>query len=92
MARGKQNQGERIMRVRLLAACAALCLVIVPVDAGAQTNTSETYRQLNLFGDVFERVRSDYVKEVGDEDLIESAIFVADRSTHCRGSRQAKPR
>ena len=62
------------MRVRLLAACAALCLVIVPVDAGAQTNTSETYRQLNLFGDVFERVRSDYVKEIGDEDLIESAI------------------
>ena len=62
------------MRVRLLAACAALCLVIVPVAAGAQTNTSETYRQLNLFGDVFERVRSDYVKEVGDEDLIESAI------------------
>ena len=62
------------MRVRLLAACAALCLVIVPVVAGAQSNISETYRQLNLFGDVFERVRSDYVKEVGDEDLIESAI------------------
>ena len=62
------------MRLRLLAACAAFCLVIVPVSAGAQNNTSETYRQLNLFGDVFERVRSDYVEEVGDEDLIESAI------------------
>jgi carboxyl-terminal processing protease len=62
------------MRVRLLAACAAVCLVTVPFHAGAQTNTSETYRQLNLFGDVFERVRSDYVKEVGDEELIESAI------------------
>jgi carboxyl-terminal processing protease len=62
------------MRVRLLAAYAAICFVIVPVNAGAQTNASETYRQLNLFGDVFERVRSDYVKEVGDEELIESAI------------------
>jgi carboxyl-terminal processing protease len=42
--------------------------------AYAQTNTSETYRQLNLFGDVFERVRSDYVDEVGDRKLIEDAI------------------
>ena len=62
------------MRVRLLVVCAALCLMIVPVVAGAQSNISETYRQLNLFGDVFERVRSDYVEEVGDEELIGSAI------------------
>ncbi len=62
------------MRVRLLAASAAICFLLVPLHAGAQTNSSETYRQLNLFGDVFERVRSDYVKEVGDEELVESAI------------------
>ncbi len=37
-------------------------------------DTSETYRQLNLFGDVFERVRSQYVDERGDEDLVETAI------------------
>jgi len=36
--------------------------------------SSETYRQLNLFGDVFERVRADYVEEVNDSELIESAI------------------
>jgi carboxyl-terminal processing protease len=42
--------------------------------ATAETNSSETYRQLNLFGDVFERVRSEYVEKVGDEQLIESAI------------------
>ncbi len=36
--------------------------------------SSETYRQLNLFGDVFERVRADYVENVDDSDLIESAI------------------
>ena len=35
---------------------------------------SDTYKQLNLFGDVFERIRSQYVKEVKDEELIEAAI------------------
>ncbi|EKE68449.1 S41 family peptidase [Oceanibaculum indicum] len=41
----------------------------------AQTGQrSETYRQLNLFGEVFERVRADYVEEVTDEKLVESAI------------------
>lgn len=34
----------------------------------------ETYRQLGLFGDVFARVRAQYVEEVGDEDLVENAI------------------
>jgi len=40
----------------------------------AQNNTSETYRQLNLFGEVFERVRADYVEDVQDRKLIEDAI------------------
>ena len=35
---------------------------------------SETYRQLNLFGDVFERVRAEYVEDVSDEQLIEAAV------------------
>ena len=35
---------------------------------------ADTYRQLELFGDVFERVRSDYVREVEDADLVDSAI------------------
>src|SRR5918912_317456 len=51
----------------------ALILSIVPFGAFSQ-NTSETYRQLNLFGEVFERVRADYVEEVTDEQLIEYAI------------------
>src|SRR5690606_12982519 len=42
--------------------------------ACAQSQGSETYRQLNLFGDVFERVRADYVEEVSDEELVEAAI------------------
>ncbi|HJN03603.1 MAG TPA: peptidase S41, partial [Alphaproteobacteria bacterium] len=44
-----------------------------PTVASAQ-GESDTYRQLNLFGDVFERIRADYVEEVSDEDLVESAI------------------
>ena len=35
---------------------------------------SDTYQQLNLFGDVFERVRADYVEKPDDSKLVESAI------------------
>ncbi len=35
---------------------------------------SETYKYLNLFGDVFERVRAQYVEEVADKELIEYAV------------------
>ena len=62
------------MRVRKFATVAAFFLLTAPVHAQAQSNTSETYRLLNLFGDVFERVRADYVTDVSDEKLIESAI------------------
>ena len=40
----------------------------------AQAAVADTYRQLNLFGDVFERVRADYVEKPDDSKLIESAI------------------
>ena len=52
----------------------AALISIVPLGASAQENRSETYRQLKLFGDVFERVRADYVEKVTDEKLIEMAI------------------
>ena len=58
----------------LLAAGAAVSLLLFSIPGNAQSNTTETYRQLNLFGDVFERVREGYVKEVTDEKLIEAAI------------------
>jgi carboxyl-terminal processing protease len=32
------------------------------------------YEQLDLFGDIFERIRSEYVEEVSSKDLIEAAI------------------
>ncbi|HTP82023.1 MAG TPA: S41 family peptidase [Alphaproteobacteria bacterium] len=60
---------------RVLAAVAVTCWLASPVPSSAQQgNTSETYRQLNLFGEVFERVRSDYVENVSDQKLVEDAI------------------
>ncbi|MDP2357652.1 MAG: S41 family peptidase [Beijerinckiaceae bacterium] len=35
---------------------------------------ADTYRSLNLFGDVFEKVRSDYVEKPTEQKLVESAI------------------
>ena len=35
---------------------------------------SDTYQQLDLFGDVFERVRAQYVEDKADKELIENAI------------------
>ena len=56
----------------LIGGLAAVVLLAAPSVGDAAS--SETYRQLNLFGTVFERVRSDYVEEVSDKELIESAI------------------
>src|SRR5437763_4146849 len=62
------------------AAGAALTLVATHprmafVGASARAAAgADTYRQLNLFGDVFERVRADYVEKPDDGKLIESAI------------------
>ncbi|MDO9458988.1 MAG: S41 family peptidase [Alphaproteobacteria bacterium] len=36
--------------------------------------SAQTYEQLNLFGDIFERVRNDHVVEAKDNELIEAAI------------------
>ena len=57
-------------------------LMIHPVIAEERTagsspvvqDHSETYRQLNLFGDVFERVREQYVEPIEDKKLIENAL------------------
>ena len=44
------------------------------IEVKAQNNRQETYKQLNLFGDVFQRVQEQYVEEITDKELIESAI------------------
>ncbi|VAV94651.1 Carboxyl-terminal protease [hydrothermal vent metagenome] len=64
--------------MRKYVATIAISLAIVSVTLfGATTTegkTSDTYKQLNLFGDVFEKIRAQYVREVTDEELIEAAI------------------
>ena len=69
------------MRTTLLKTTAAMLVgmvagaVLVPgVGPEAQSAQSDTFRSLKLFGDVFERVRAEYVEEVGDQTLIETAI------------------
>lgn len=49
-------------------------LLVAPIGVRAQDNSADTYRQLKLFSDVFERVRAGYVEEVTDKELIEFAI------------------
>jgi carboxyl-terminal processing protease len=44
------------------------------LGASAKAAAADTYRQLNLFGDVFERVRADYVEKPDDAKLVEQAI------------------
>lgn len=46
----------------------------VPNGNSATSPNAELYKQLDLFGDVFERVRSDYVEKPDDTMLIENAI------------------
>jgi carboxyl-terminal processing protease len=61
-----------------VAAGAAVTLIAVQprimLGTTAKAAAADTYRQLNLFGDVFERVRADYVEKPDDQKLIETAI------------------
>ncbi|TMJ51045.1 MAG: S41 family peptidase, partial [Alphaproteobacteria bacterium] len=57
------------------AAIVAVALFSLRQDLGAANpNSAETYKQLNLFGEVFERVRAEYVNDTSDNSLVESAI------------------
>ncbi len=57
---------------------AALTIMVtqprIILGASAKAAAADTYRQLNLFGDVFERVRADYVERPDDAKLVEFAI------------------
>ncbi len=51
-----------------------LGLTLMPSAFAQDASRSETYRLLTLFGDVFERVRAEYVEPVNDKDMVENAI------------------
>src|SRR5450830_1710568 len=79
-----RQKGFRMMRktsLILLGATAGAAMTLFASQpnmtfavTSAKAAVADTYRQLNLFGDVFERVRSDYVEVPDDSKLIESAI------------------
>ena len=68
--------------VFFLGAVAGTCLTLLAtgprsefwVAAARAATNAEIYSQLNLFGDVFERVNADYVEKPDDAKLIEGAI------------------
>src|SRR5215211_5917270 len=77
------REGSRLMRkiplifLSALAGAGATALVSqshLLTSTSAVAASAETYRQLSLFGDVFEKVRSDYVEKPEEAKLIESAI------------------
>jgi len=67
-----------IRKLTLLAAGALMGAVSVTalhsVGASAVAANSDTYRQLSIFGDVFERVRAQYVTPPEESELVENAI------------------
>ncbi len=67
-------------RMRIASVATMLAFLAVPAfaqdksDPKALTEKSELYQQLNLFGDVLERIRRDYVEPADEKLLIENAI------------------
>ena len=67
--------------------CAAIFMagMMAPTLTTAQSSSKEeVYRQLGLFGDIFQRVRESYVDEIDDGELIEAAITGTVSYTHLR--------
>jgi carboxyl-terminal processing protease len=76
-------KGSRIMRKALpllLGTVLGAGLVMLATkttvfpEGTARAAASDTYRNLNLFGDVFEKIRSDYVEKPDEQKLVEAAI------------------
>src|SRR6188768_4158102 len=84
VGRKRRPEGSRMMRrtsLILFGAAAGVAVTLIATQprivfdgARAQAAATDTYRQLSLFGDVFERVRADYVEKPDDSKLIETAI------------------
>jgi carboxyl-terminal processing protease len=78
------RQGSRMMmrKISLLMAGALIGAGVTVVTlrtelmsaTSAVAANAETYRSLNLFGDIFEKIRTDYVEKPEERKLIEAAI------------------
>jgi carboxyl-terminal processing protease len=62
------------MSIGIVSAVAVTTQIAGPLVAQQADSQASVYEQLELFGDIFERVRQEYVEDVNDQDLIESAI------------------
>jgi carboxyl-terminal processing protease len=59
----------KLLRVFLMLTCINFSVILK-----SQSEDNDLYKQLNLFGEVYERVRSEYVEKIKDKELIEAAI------------------
>ena len=57
-----------------LAGVVATTQIAGPLLAQEAARAGNVYEQLDLFGDIFERIRAQYVEEVDAEELVEAAI------------------
>ncbi|WP_147126696.1 S41 family peptidase [Shimia ponticola] len=60
--------------IGILTGAVATTQVAGPLLAQTRDDQASVYEQLDLFGDIFERIRAQYVEEVEEGDLIEAAI------------------
>ena len=51
-----------------------IIIFLTSFSAHSNSKNKETYEYLDLFGQIFDKVRSEYVEEVTDQELIEKAI------------------
>jgi carboxyl-terminal processing protease len=63
-----------IRKTLIAAGAVALLATTSLVPAQAATERKETYKLMELFAEVFEKVRSDYVEPVNEEELVEAAL------------------
>ncbi|MBR9824558.1 MAG: S41 family peptidase [Alphaproteobacteria bacterium] len=63
------------MRINIIASVTAMAIAGVALAFSAEGSQEDpTFRQLELFGDVLNRIESDYVSETDQSELIEAAI------------------
>ena len=63
-----------VATIGILAGILAAVQIGGPLLAQSRQDRDKIYEQLDLFGDIFERIRADYVEEIDSAELIEAAI------------------
>ena len=64
----------KIINKKILIKFLLLIILLTNFQTQALSASKETYEYLDLFGQIFDRVRSSYVDEISDKELIEKAI------------------